>query len=152
MNQTKEQIAAGYNNPKGTWNVTTEGDVEGRSTRNLGTHTGYVDEIALYLADQCYYSLQFTRVEPVLEYKPTKDKVNVTFDIGSGTWDLKGDERVRKMKEVFRDRPVFISDGSSFASFTISTSQFDATAQLAHQAAGKLTPEELAALLKVGAK
>ena len=34
-----------YRELYGTWSVTTEGDVEGKSTTNLGTYTGYVDEI-----------------------------------------------------------------------------------------------------------
>ena len=34
----------------GWWHVTTEGDDEGRTTRDLGYHYGYLDEIALRLA------------------------------------------------------------------------------------------------------
>ena len=34
----------------GTFKVTTEGDCEGKSTRDLGVHTGYIDEIAFALA------------------------------------------------------------------------------------------------------
>ena len=37
----------GYDEVFGTWEVTTEGDVEGRTTKNLGNFTGYIDEIAL---------------------------------------------------------------------------------------------------------
>lgn len=44
----------------GTFEVTTEGDCEGRSVRHLGTFTGYIDEIAFALADKCYYSLRFS--------------------------------------------------------------------------------------------
>lgn len=48
-----------YEQAYGTWKVTTEGDCEGRSIRDLGTYTGYLDEMAFALADKCCYSLQF---------------------------------------------------------------------------------------------
>ena len=41
---TKKKINAPYDNPFGIWHVTTEGDCEGRSTRDLGIHEGYIDE------------------------------------------------------------------------------------------------------------
>lgn len=47
--------------PVGWWKVTTEGDCEGRTTTDLGTHYGHVCEIALSLKG-CGYSLRF---EPV---------------------------------------------------------------------------------------
>ncbi len=49
----------GFSSPVGWWTVSTEGDVEGRSTRDLGTHYGHVAEIALFLADKSFYSLHF---------------------------------------------------------------------------------------------
>lgn len=45
------------------WQVTTEGDCEGRSMKTLGYFVGGVDEIALHLANQCYYSLSFRKIE-----------------------------------------------------------------------------------------
>jgi hypothetical protein len=39
------------------WSVTTEGDVEGKSTTNLGTFEGRLDEIAFALADKEYYQI-----------------------------------------------------------------------------------------------
>ena len=33
-----------YDNPYGIWEVTTEGDCEGRTTRRLGVYSGYIDE------------------------------------------------------------------------------------------------------------
>lgn len=56
---TKKKINAPYDNPFGIWHVTTEGDCEGRSTRDLGIHEGYIDEIALALADKCCSIMRF---------------------------------------------------------------------------------------------
>lgn len=48
--------------PIGLWKVTTEGDVEGRSTTLLGEHYGHVADIAFSLADRNFYSLDFVRL------------------------------------------------------------------------------------------
>lgn len=52
----------------------TEGDCEGKSTRTLGTYKGWLDEIALHLADKTYYSLTFTKLNNVdmENYTPKK--------------------------------------------------------------------------------
>jgi len=47
----------------GRWRVTTEGDVEGRTTRDLGVHVGHVADIAATLAPLVHYGLDF-RPEP----------------------------------------------------------------------------------------
>lgn len=110
-----------YKSSYGRWNVTTEGDVEGRTTIQLGTHEGHIDEIALHLAKKCYYSLTFKLVEPITTFEPAKKKVNVQLDIESGTWDMKSEELVDKMKELFADRPVHVEPCNYYASFTIAT-------------------------------
>lgn len=71
-------------NPVGWWNVTTEGDVEGRTTRRLGAHYGHIADIALTLADQTCYSLQFEPaqvIEPGIEVKrkATSRSANISF-------------------------------------------------------------------------
>lgn len=84
-----------YTNPYGTWQVTTEGDCEGRSTRNLGVYVGYLDDIAFALADKCFYSLRFTKIcteIPVPE--SARENVSVSLDIKSNTWDMDGKDRV----------------------------------------------------------
>ena len=120
LNTMKKQLTPGYLNPYGTWIVTTEGDVEGRTIRHLGTFTGFVDEIALHLADKCSYSLRFQKTETVKEYKPKADSVHISFDIDSGTWDMNPKERMEVMKDMFRSRPVQIKEGRYYASFVIS--------------------------------
>lgn len=78
--------------PVGFWKVTTEGDCEGRSIRDLGVHEGHVADIAAALAGQAAYGLRFKKVNPTqeepLEIKD-KGKVSISLDINTGTWDLK---------------------------------------------------------------
>jgi hypothetical protein len=110
-----------YKSTYGLWQVTTEGDVEGKSTTQLGTHKGHVDEIALYLADLCYYSLKFKLVKPVDNYQPSRKEVNVQFDIESNTWNLPNNMLAEKMSSFFEDRPIHIEPANYFATFKITT-------------------------------
>lgn len=89
------------NPPVGYWKVTTEGDCEGRSTKNLGEFYGHVANIAFYLADKVFYSLKFIPVESPRLNTPqinnvtaARKKVWISLDINSGTWDLNGKNRV----------------------------------------------------------
>ncbi|BEU14801.1 hypothetical protein [Bacillus phage CM1] len=50
--------------PEGVWEVTTEGDCEGRSIRRLGTYEGHILDIVRQLAGQAYYQLTFERAKP----------------------------------------------------------------------------------------
>lgn len=77
--------------PVGWWTVDTEGDCEGRTSTQLGSHYGHVAEIAFSLANRCYYSLSFrpTMVNvpsplplPRPMYIATGRKVNVSFNDG----------------------------------------------------------------------
>lgn len=131
-----------YKNTYGLWKVTTEGDVEGRSTTQLGTHEGYIDEIALHLADKQYYSLKFEQIEPIEKYEPKRKKVNVQLAIDSGTWNSSNDQLVAEMTKFFADRPVHIEHCNYFASFTITTEK-DIRAEDVRRAKAKLTDYEL---------
>ena len=116
------ELGEGYKNVYGYWKVTTEGDCEGRSIKELGNYEGYIDDIALMLKGQCYYSLHFTNIkkDKYNVKNGVKGKVNVTLDINSNTWNFSREDRVRTMKELFKDRDVEISDGNCYASFVIS--------------------------------
>ena len=73
----------------GLWTVTTEGDCEGRTVKQLGTFIGHFDDVALHLADQAYYGLRMkytTQKEQTL--RKTGSEVEVSFDIETGTWDI----------------------------------------------------------------
>ncbi|QFP93275.1 UNVERIFIED_ORG: hypothetical protein Xoosp15_10 [Xanthomonas phage Xoo-sp15] len=72
-------------NPEGVWRVTTEGDCEGRSVRQLGTYEGHILDVVRQLAGQAYYQLTFERVKPeiaVRRYKGSRRSVqfHVTGD------------------------------------------------------------------------
>ncbi|AFQ96441.1 hypothetical protein [Bacillus phage vB_BceM_Bc431v3] len=58
--------------PEGTWKVTTEGDCEGRSTKQLGTYEGHILDVVRQLAGQAYYQLTFERVQAQRATKLTK--------------------------------------------------------------------------------
>ena len=110
--------------PIGAWMVTTEGDEEGRTTRQLGVWYGHIVDIAKMLAKRRYYSLRFQAVEspPVV----TGDKetgagiVQISLDISSGTWDMSRDDRVRAFKELLGKgvtlTPWDCRDGDYYAS------------------------------------
>jgi len=133
-----------YNNPYGTWDVRTEGDVEGRTINHLGTYTGYIDEIALHLADKCFYSLIFKNVEPVQEYKPTSDSVNIFLDINSGTWPMVGEQRLKYFEELFKNRNVNVVESNYYASVKIEAkkTQEEIKAEKKQKALDKLSEEE----------
>ncbi len=104
----------------GEWIVTTEGDVEGRSTQNLGVHEGYVDEIALSLANRSYYILNFRRTNTKIlkNVSPTKDKTNIKVEGMTDSSDRK--YRVEEYKKFFAGRDIFVTECNYYASVTIS--------------------------------
>jgi hypothetical protein len=102
----------------GTWHVTTEGDVEGRTTADLGVHEGYLDDIAFALGGKAYYSLHFEaarELPPPKKLKPVS-RVHVTLDIGSGTWDMDAEQRRRYFERLFSGRDVEVEKGTFYAS------------------------------------
>lgn len=116
-----------YKHAFGLWSVSTEGDCEGRSTTYLGVHKGFLDEIALHLADKAYYSLKFALQDPVEDYAPTKGEVHVQLDIGSDTWgSIKSEDGLNEVSEVFEDRPVTIEPSKYYASFKIKSKKSNA--------------------------
>lgn len=138
----------------GTWTVTTEGDCEGRSTRNLGTHTGYLDDIAFALADQAYYGLRFDAVDPArLKGRPkTGTKVQVSLDIKTGSWDMDGKQRVKFFQGILKRRNVHVKEGQYYACVELidgSSKEAQAAARkevMKNSALSKLSAEEREAL------
>jgi hypothetical protein len=116
-----------YKKLLGYWNVTTEADCEGSKVKNLGRFYGYVDEIALHLADKCYYSLCFCKANPdkEIKYEQKRKSVNVMFGINSNTWDMSNDKLIFEMKDLFKNRNVNILPSSYYASFTIESKNFE---------------------------
>ena len=138
----------------GTWKVTTEGDCEGRSTHDLGTHTGNLDDIAFALADKAYYGLRFDSVNPAIlkGREPTKSKVEVSLDIKSGTWNMDHNDQIAYFKRMLRGRDVAVKPGTYYACVSLVSgsspeAQADAKKRVLRQAAiEKLSPEEREAL------
>lgn len=127
----------------GEWEITTEGDCEGRSVRNLGIFEGYIDEIAFALADKACYVLQFSRVQKniPLDMTPKRNKVNIMLNIDSGTWDMKNEERIDYFKNLFKDRDIEVLNGTSYASVIISSEQ-ETLEEKRKKILAKLSPEE----------
>jgi len=118
-------IAEKYKNAYGTWLVSTENNSDGTERKLLGTFKGYVDEIALHLAEKGYYGLNFQTWEQPEKFTPSRTEVDVSFGIDSNTWNISADERVADLKDVFRDRPVDISRSNYYASFKIKMQKSD---------------------------
>lgn len=139
-----------YTVSKGFWRVRTEGDVEGRSTRELGVFYGELDEIAFALADKAYYSLNFSKVNVEIPIpKNLKKYVSIQLDIESKTWDLTPLKRVSFFKNMLKDRPVVVEEGNYFASVKLfRTEEWMKTNKdfLQQSALNKLTDEEIQAL------
>jgi hypothetical protein len=138
----------------GTWKVTTEGDCEGRTTRDLGTHEGYLDEIAFALADRAYYGLRFSQAKPAKldTKKPTGVSVPVSLDIETGTWDLSGSERVKYFKKLLEGSHTIVKPSKYYACVELRSTEDPAVMaeQLKRikrdQALAKLTQDEREAL------
>lgn len=64
------------------WRVTTEGDCEGRTTRNLGEHWGTIREIAKNLSRSAEYTLYFKWIshEPPNQSQDFLDNVHIHVD------------------------------------------------------------------------
>lgn len=111
----------------GLWEVTTEGDVEGRTVTNLDVHEGFLDDIAFRLGGKAYYSLQFKLLNPAEQKTPKEllpvDSVSVTLFVDSGTWDMKSAERAVAVSEILKGRPVTVSQGTFYASVILSKRQ-----------------------------
>lgn len=106
----------------GTFKVTTEGDCEGKSIKDLGTYQGYIDEIAFALADKCFYTLTFTlQNNKHLNLTPKKNTVNIRLDVDSGIWGYTKKNAKNYFKELFKDREVIVLDTHGNGSCTIRT-------------------------------
>jgi|TARA_R100000750_G_C2335181_1_gene91815 hypothetical protein len=126
----------------GLWEVTTEGDCEGRTTRNLGIYEGYVDDIALTLADQAYYKLSFKQAVKVIKKgsKPTNEKVIVSLQYGILDEALS----FADMFSLFKDRPVVVEKNSSYRSVALISK--NAEEIRTNKAMSKLSDEDKAVL------
>lgn len=134
-----------YTNPYGAWEVTTESDCSGMTTDHLGVFEGYVDDIAFALAEKCGYSLKFRKISTDIPIPTkTRDKINITLDIESKTWEMSQDERIKYFQKMLQGREVYVSEGSAYASVTLSRQNLESLKR--EIALAKLTTEEKALL------
>lgn len=101
------------------WSVSTEGDEEGRTIKDLGIHYGFVDEIATLLAAKAFYKLRFAVAKKPPVVGPKVRAIDVSFDIESATWKMNSTERAAYVQELFRGRDVKIRESNYYASFVI---------------------------------
>lgn len=95
-----------YTNPIGVWRVTTEGDEEGRSIKDLGVCHGHICQIAFKLAHECGHSLMFTATDAkdyfVLPESEAifsnRKRIDIHLDIDSNTWSLNPSDRAKWFK------------------------------------------------------
>lgn len=131
-------------NTFGTFTVTTEGDCEGRTIKNLGTHTGFIDVIAFALSDKCYYSLYFSPVDPAA---PLVDKGAASVNISMSAIGV-GENRHKNAYFAFAGRPVTVKESNFYGAVTLTRKVSpEMEAQLARGAAlAKLSAADRAAL------
>ena len=137
----------------GLWHVTTEGDCEGRTTKDLGVHQGNFDDIAFALAGQACYGLKFERVNPSEYTKhPPKTEVNVSLDIETGTWNMDAGQRCAYFRDLLKGRGVTVKESDYYACVTLVNGLTPADQKTARVAAlvasarCKLSPDEAEAL------
>lgn len=118
----------------GFWKVTTQGDCEGRTTRNLGVHLGWVDEIAFALAGSACYDLCFEAVDPeALPKNSTAKQVSISF---ANTYSMKRDQRLAHAAEILADRPCRLAI-DNYGNIGLSRGESSAEIEAAKRVAAK---------------
>ncbi len=98
------------------WKVTTEGDCEGKSVKQLGIYLGEVHEIAFHLASKAYYALHFEEIPShrAEVLPPTKDRVCISFGYG-----IKPQPSLVDLKHSLEGTGVKVSKGNMYSSFLL---------------------------------
>lgn len=104
------QAAAKYaasTSPVGLWRVSTEGDVEGRTNRDLGLWDGHVADIAALLADKAMYGLRFDHAEVTLPAgtEPARKAVTVAISVAGVPTSFRNADRSAFMLHWLGSRP-----------------------------------------------
>ena len=137
-----------WENPVGFWEVSTEGDCEGRSMRRLGIFNGHFCDIAFGLADKCCYSLHFRKIDPsemIVPFGRKRESVQITFDDVSYREPDVVIEGVRKIANPIN---IDVEKGMWNGHVTLRSpvSAEERKARALAKAKEKLTPEELEVL------
>lgn len=114
-----------YDDPYGIWEVTTEGDEEGRTTRRLGAYEGYLDDIAAEFADEAMYSLSFSKRKKPKIVNPKPKRAYVSISIDARTYDLSSEDRQATLADLLKTRPVYVTKGSYYNSVNLNFKKFE---------------------------
>ena len=114
----------GWESPVGWWKVTTEGDVEGRSTTILGEFYGHIAEIAFGIPRNACYKYEFS---PILNKAPLKkypsyfiNRREAHIQFGVETWDrVKTEKGLADIKTWFDSEDVTVHMSNYYGSFAI---------------------------------
>lgn len=135
-----------------TWHVSTEGDCEGRTTKNLGVHTGLITEIAKKLSGEAYYALDFKETIPDSErkFKAPRDQVDIRISSKNGYNDVSPEECRDMLRGYIDQHRVEKGDYGKirllFACTPEEKAKFARDAAIA-EARAKLTPESFKLLV-----
>lgn len=101
------ELNEGFRSVYGKWNVTTYGNYEGSTITNLGDYEGYIDDIALSLADKAVITLKFkpAKEEKKLEKLKNIKRVRVCFpfEVYEGKKSKKEFDAIVKKLFTYRD-------------------------------------------------
>lgn len=111
-----------YNIPSryGYWQVSTEGDEEGKSIRNLGVFHGNIDEIAFALADRVMWSLDFKQINPddIPAPKNYKTRINICLDLKDVPYS-DYEKRIKIMQQMLSGTNISVEKGNAFGNVAI---------------------------------
>lgn len=122
----------------GIWEVTTNGDCEGRTSKVLGIFEGHIDDIALSLSDEAVFYLYFKEFKPIIkQIADIKCESTVSVMVKQYGVYLSIDEA----KSLFKNRPVTINNGCGYYStFGIKSNDSDTLKRA--KALAKLSDDE----------
>lgn len=122
MKEKEVDRNAEYNIPSryGYWQVSTEGDEKGKSTRNLGVYHGNIDEIAFALADRVMWSLSFKLINPddIPISKEYKTKIDIYLDLQGVPY---GDSKTREdiIRAMLAETNIEVKNSGSYGKVSL---------------------------------
>lgn len=122
--------------PVGWWRVTTEGDVEGRTIKDLGWHYGHIVEIALCLGPGPCYKYEFSppkdapdgmfgepKVYP--ERRQVRRQATILIPSESGTGQLSSGMRVKWFRQWLDAEEVCVTESNHQSAVCIRLKESD---------------------------
>lgn len=111
----------------GWWKITTEGDCEGKTTRDVAIAFGHLGDLALKYANKAMYGLHF---EPAVALTEDAAEVaNVQLAIGSGTWTKNNDAAVMQAISKWLGPGYSVGPCNYYCSYTIEREEIPPTTQ-----------------------